>query len=173
MAGHFYAPPPTFIGGRQPYAPKLGQVQSGPVPSAPPPINRASLRIVDAWHRDDPCTIIYVCSIAPQLAAPAVPDNPPGRSFANQRVILGQWDPQHRPLPTATKVAPFIPAAAVPDNPPRFSYSIRNTILASWTPPYRPIPRLQISEIVTESEPAEDAGGANTPVRLGGMMIFG
>lgn len=140
MAGHFYPLPPTFIGGRQPYAPKLGQVQSGPAPSNPPPINRASFRIIDARHREDPWTIIDVCSIAPLLSTPAVPDNPPPRSFANQRVIFGQWELSSRPLPITTKVAPLLPAAAAPDNPPIKGYVNLGLISRQWDPPYRPLP---------------------------------
>lgn len=140
MAGHFYAPPPTFIGGRQPYAPKLGQVPSPAVSSDPPPVNRASLRIIEARYRDDPWTIISVSRIAPLLTTPAVPDNPPVSSFANQRVILGQWEPIYRPLPFTIKVAPLIPAAAVPDNPPRQSYANSQVVARAWEQPYRSLP---------------------------------
>lgn len=153
MAGHFYPPPSTFIGGRQPYAPPLGLVQSGLAPSAPPPVNRASLQIIEARYRVDPTTVIYVGSIAPLLQTPAVPDNPPPSSYANQRVILGRWELPYRPIQGVSKLAPLLAPAVTPDNPPRFGYSVRNTILASWVPPYRPIPRLQISEIVTEVAP--------------------
>lgn len=133
MAGHFYPLPPTFIGGRQPYAPKLGQVQSGPAAaSGPPPINRASFQSIDAWHRHDPCTTIYVCSIAPQLSAPAVPDNPPVRSYANQRAILGHWNPVYRPLPSTIKVAPLLPAPAAPDNAPVVNRTNLSLITRQW-----------------------------------------
>lgn len=150
MAGHFYPLPPTFIGGRQPYAPKLGQVQNGPTPSNPPPVNRASLRIIDARHREDPWTIIYVCSIAPLIAtAPAAPDSPPVRNFASQRVIFGQWEPIHRPLPSAVKVAPFVPASAAPDNPPVRTHAIQRLILGHWQPPpHQPPLPVKIASVI-------------------------
>jgi hypothetical protein len=158
MAGHFYAPPPTFIGGRQPYAPKLGQVQSGPAPSTPPlPVNRANFRIIEARYREDPWTIISLSRIAPLLTTPAVPDNPPARSFANQRVIFGQWEPIHRPLPFSIKVAPFVPAAATPDNPPRRSDANRNVILGQWIPPYQPLPRRATLAPLLPAAPVADS----------------
>lgn len=140
MAGHFYQSPPTFIGGRQPYAPPLGQVQSAPAPSNPPPINRASWRIIEARYRDDPWTIIHVCSIAPALQTPATPDNPPPRSYANQRLISGLWDIPSRPLPLGIKVAPLLPAPAAPDNAPIKGYVTLGVVTRQWDPPYRPLP---------------------------------
>jgi hypothetical protein len=160
MAGHFYPLPPAFIGGQQPYAPKLGQVPSAPALTGPPPVNRTNLRIIDARHRDDPYTIIYVCSIAPLLSTPVVPDSPPVRSFANQRVIFGQWEPIHRPLPSTIKVASFIPAAATPDSPPRRSDANPNLILAQWVAPYRSLPPR------ANSAPLLPAAVANNPPRL-------
>jgi PASTA domain-containing protein len=154
MAGHFYPLPPTFIGGQQPYAPKLGQVQSGSAPSNPPPINRASLRIIEARYREDPATVIYVSSIASQLSTPAAPDNAPVRTYANQRVILGQWDPVFRPLPYTIKIAPFIPAAAVPDNPPAQNYANRQVVARFWELPYRPLPsRVQVAPLLPAITP--------------------
>lgn len=155
MAGHFYSLPPTFIGGRQPYAPRLGQVQSEPAPSAPPPINRVHLRIVEAHYREEPNTTVFLTSIAPLLQTPAVADNPPPRSFATQRSIIGQWEPRRLPLPRSRLIAPLLPAAATPDNPPRISYANRNLIHASWITPYRLLPKrtLSVTEFVSDTTP--------------------
>lgn len=174
MRGRFYPPPPVFVGGRQPYAPRLLTPESGEVPNQPPvrtlvtlgiifaswlqpaqalprqtriapfvaaeaaatnpPYTRNAIRVIDASWRNQPWTVIYVCRIAPQLETPTTPDNPPARSDVNQRVLLGQWQVLHRPLPSAIKVAPLLLAAVVPDNPPQRSDVNRNVILRQWAP---------------------------------------
>lgn len=155
MPGYFYPLPPANIGGRQPYAPRLGQVQSGPAPSTPPPVNRASFGIIEARHREDPWTVIYVCRIAPLLSAPVEPDAPPVRTHVTQRIIAQQWQYEFRPLPTTVKVGAFAPAPTASDNPPQRSYVTLNLIARQWMPPFvNPKPRSALSvNIIPPGEP--------------------
>lgn len=231
MAGHFYPPPPTFIGGRQPYAPELWIPPSGPAPesppvrswaafnavlgthlpqpyalpatrkiaalipaaaipdappargyanfkliadqwqqielrrqarpfvaslpiiSAPPPVNRSNLRIIDALWDYDPVTVIYVNAIASIAEAPPAPDNPPTRTRVNFDTIATQWCPPPRPLLARAKIAPLLPAQIIPDAPPVRSFARFNSILQQWVPPYIPLPKLRISQGITQAPP--------------------
>lgn len=138
--GHFYPPPPTFIGGRQPYAPPLGLVQSGPVPQAPPQrgaIAVATLGIlISSWQPP------YARAQGSATIAPLIPvqtaSTPPVQNktlFA----ILGTWnlDPY---------IVISLPSAAgnvgiTPDQPPSVSQVNLNKIRASWDFPFVEPPR--------------------------------
>ncbi len=193
MAGYFYPLPPTNVGGRQPYAPRMGIAQSGETPQSPPvrslavlslilgtlapqayalpsaakiapfipaavadnpPVSRKNFEIIRAQLAYEPTTIIFVSAIAPTLQTPAIPDNPPVRTYVNFNGLITSWRTVHRSLPSTIKLAPLLPAPAVPDNPPVSSYANRNLILAQWIPPYIPLPKLQISATVTFAPPA-------------------
>jgi len=115
MAGHFYPLPPTFIGGRQPYAPKLGIAQSGP-PSQPTRALATFGIILASWSQAAPALPNQV-RIAPLVPLAAVPDAPPRLLTTNLNVILAQWQPQYAPQQSRADIAPLI-AMVTTANPP-------------------------------------------------------
>jgi hypothetical protein len=90
---HFRAPPPAFIGGRQPNAPRLGLPQSGPTPQPPPPsgaVAAASLSlIISAWQPYAPAQ--PQTRIAPLIPAAAVASQPPIRGTQNLSIVVNGW----------------------------------------------------------------------------------
>jgi hypothetical protein len=102
--------------------------------------NQATLGIIQQNCRQDPTTVIYVCSVAPLLATPPQIDNPPVQSDANFNVILNQWTTPFRLLPENVQAAPLIPPATVPDNPPIPGRQIGALIRRLWNPPPYALP---------------------------------
>jgi len=128
---HFRVPPPVFVGGRQPYAPRLGIAQSGPTPDQPPVLTRANLAIVlDSWKLPFAYPQGYQ-EIAPLVPVAAAPSGPPIRSNNLTPAILAAWVTQ----PTAISLASFA-GQLVSDQPPARTYENLTTILNAWRPPF-------------------------------------
>src|SRR5690349_7894333 len=95
MPGHFRPAPPTFIGGRQPFAPELGIPQSGPVPQAPPIRSYAAFVAIAVASLAAPPTFIggkqpYAAPLGqPQSAI--VASQPPARSSTAFWNIKSAW----------------------------------------------------------------------------------
>jgi hypothetical protein len=126
--GHYYNPPPTFVGGAQPYAPRLGVPHSASVPSAPPPQNLASYnQIIQLWW--PPARTAKglggpdAAIVPPQILAPAgVP-----------QAVLQAWayDPWIViALPSAAGAQGVQPVAP----PPPIAQAIRNFLPGLWWP---------------------------------------
>lgn len=136
--GYFYPPPPTFIGGRQPYAPPLGQIQSGPLPQAPPLRGAFALAtlgvILSTWQ-----TPFFEAQgagdIAPLLPPTPVVSQPPARSNATQAIIQSCWVADSTTLIPLCSIAPFV-AAAIAGQPPQPLPINLQTILQAWQPAF-------------------------------------
>jgi hypothetical protein len=131
--GHFYPQLPTNIGGKQPYAPRLGVVPSAPVVANQLKPSNVWFSTVLAIHRNQPWTLIYTASIAPLLATPPTIDNPPPRSNANLNVIARSWLAREPWRDTTDYVAPFAPAPVISPPPVKTLENV-NTIRA-WNNP--------------------------------------
>src|SRR5437868_1037945 len=88
MPGFFYPPPPAYVGGRQPHAPRLGLVQSGPTPDAPPVRTFVTLGIILAACAPAAYALPASARIAPFVPAPAA-SAPLPVSQVNFRIIEG------------------------------------------------------------------------------------
>lgn len=134
MAGFFYAPPPARIGGSQPYAPKLGIVQSGAAPEAPPirgPLALATLALVVSAWAPQPVRAQSSAKIAPLIStvAPAVPYS---RDLQN-RIVRDVWNQSVLVVLGGTQVAPLIAETPVVDSPPLTNRANINLLIGSWT----------------------------------------
>ncbi len=133
--GYFYQPPPTFIGGAQPYAPRLGIVQGGPAPQAPPPRGAVALAtlgvILSAWQPPF-FEAQGAGDIAPLIQTTAAPSGPPVVTGVILRSIVDQWQPGWYG-PPQTRTASILPI--VNSAPPRTSVNL-STVLQSWQPPF-------------------------------------
>lgn len=131
MSGYFYGPPPTFIGGRQPYAPKLGLAQSGPdAVASQVPINRASLAIVDAaWRAEN------LPHIRGEYFAPTLPiiSQPPPISRAALWNIDAKWREDIITVISLSSLAPQGEAETA-DAPPVRDGQNLNLVLRAWEP---------------------------------------
>lgn len=134
MAGPFYPPPPVFIGGRQPHAPRDIVPHSGPTPQPPPllaPIVAATFGVIISSWTPGP----QLPQRAPNLiqSGPAVASQPPP-PINLQGFIAQQWQDRvttvvYAPQIAATSIAPQpTPSIALP-------YAIR----AAWEPPPLPL----------------------------------
>lgn len=133
--GYFYPPPPPLIGGKQPYAPALGLVQSGPVPQAPPlrgAIAVATFGIILSSWQPSFLPVQGAGHIAPLLQAAAGVSQPPPLNRSAQSVIQAAWQQDPTTIISLTSVAPF---AAGPVTPPQPSGVNLQLILQAWQPP--------------------------------------
>lgn len=131
--GYFYPPPPLFIGGKQPYAPPLGIVQSGPVPQAPPqrgPIALATLGVlISSWQ--PPFQQAQGASdIAPIIQTPAAPSQPPAPRNAALFNILGAW--QQDPITIVSLPSAAGNVGVTPDQPQPVGRVNFDIIRRSW-----------------------------------------
>lgn len=115
-AGNFYPQPPVFIGGRQPYAPRLG-IPVSYVPDNPPrfaPIDPATRRLIrESWEPLPPPP----WQRRPTVTASYVSDNPPLRGplgLAQSFLLRQTWEPGPPPI----QRRPTVTASYVSDNPP-------------------------------------------------------
>lgn len=133
-AGHFYAPPPVFIGGRQPYAPRLGLPQSVPGLTIPPARSFVSLGIVHSWWTHDPITTVWLTSIAPFLAEPGPP---PKRTLHAFFSIRETWNPPTPLVPKRVAVASILATPPAIDAPPPQNLAAYYALRRLWDPlPY-------------------------------------
>lgn len=132
MAGYFYPPPPSQIGGSQPFAPRLGIVQSGPTPQAPPlrgPIALATLAVIaSAWTPSD-----VRAQTAPKIAPliSVLTGGPP--PIVRQPHIVASWSQDPVTVLYLTQIAANIVAL---DAPPVRTYVNSSIIRAAWDPPW-------------------------------------
>jgi hypothetical protein len=134
MAGYFYAPPPSRIGGSQPYAPRLGLVQSGPN-QAPPlrgPLAVATLAVLIAAWKPPFVQAQGSADFAPTL--PVTASNPP--PSLQQPHIIGSW---YQDAVTVLHLSQLAATFISADPPPASSKVNSNTIRAAWTPPWVPV----------------------------------
>lgn len=148
--GYFYGQPPTFIGGRQPYAPKLGSAQSGPTPDAPPARSMAVLGIIVAAWRADPPQHIWANDFAPTL--PVVSQPPPLTRTALWN-IDAKWREDVITVISLSSMAAQEEAQAT-DAPPVRDWKNLNLVMRTWEP--RALPP-QISPKAIISGPTPDA----------------
>ena len=131
MSSNFYPPPPVFIGGRQPYQPKLGLAQSGPVPQAPPIRAAAAVLalLVQSWQ-PAAYALPQRTQIAPLIPAAAQSSSPPALAGTNLSIVIRAWDAPQNQLQFRPGMAPNAPAqSAQPLKPPTANQSI---IGAAW-----------------------------------------
>lgn len=138
MPGHFFPAPPTFIGGRQPYAPKDGIAQSGPVPQAPPIRSYAAFVAIAVASLAGPPTFIggkqpYAAPLG-QSQSGAVASQPPASSYAPNVAIA--WLPP--PPAFVGGDQPYGPQlgqvqSAPVSGPPPLTQVTLGIIRAAWT----------------------------------------
>lgn len=139
MAGHFYKLPPTFIGGRQPYAPQLGVAQSGPVPDDPPPLSRVMLGVALAAWIPAAYALPSAAKIAPLIPAEAVASQPPPNR-AHLSIIHSHWTRDPITVISLTSVASVLATPPQIDAPPVKTSTNLNAIVNQWYTPFRPLP---------------------------------
>lgn len=153
--GHFYNLPPAFIGGAQPYAPRLGIPQSGPAPTPPPP-NQAAIYqlILSIWW---PPTRSTKSHGGPDIVPP-VSSVPPAITIPS--AIFAWW--AHDPMTIITlPSAAGAPGPPPPDQPPPVSQANMAVILKNWDlgpqilPP-RPTMAALIPLVVPDAPPVND-----------------
>jgi hypothetical protein len=124
--GYFYQLPPVYTGGTQPYAPPPGLVQSGPLPTPPPPNTPAPLNtILSIW---------YPPGRAPKYMGDFTPVPPlPSTNYQMQSIVSAWWqlDPP---------IIIDLPSAAgnvglVSSNAPTVSPATLMSIIRTWDPP--------------------------------------
>lgn len=132
-----WAPPdPTFIGGRQAFAPRLGIPQSGPTPSQPPAKTNVFFTIRDAWN-PAAYALPQAGEIAGVLATAEVASQPPPLNLGAYYEIRRLWDQQPYALPEGASFAPLAPAPITADAPPVQSLAAFYAIRQLWEPqPY-------------------------------------
>jgi hypothetical protein len=143
MPGFFYPPPPAYVGGRQPHAPRLGLVQSGPTPDAPPVRTFVTLGIILAACAPAAYALPASARIAPFVPAPAA-SAPLPVSQVNFRIIEGLLRADAWTSIQLCSIAPTLqtPATpATPDNPPVRTATNFNTILRQWDRPHAQLPQ--------------------------------
>jgi hypothetical protein len=136
VAGYFYPLPPAFIGGRQPYAPKLGIAQSGP-PSQPTRALATLGIILASWAQAAPALPKQV-KIAPLIPVAAAAANPPytRKQFES---IDAAWRADVTTVITLTSIAPSAEPPPDPDVAPIKGYKTVDLILGQWKArEYRP-----------------------------------
>lgn len=140
MAGYFYPPPPSRIGGNQPYAPKLGIAQSGPTPDAPPirgPLALATLALVVSSWTPQPVRAQTSASIAPLIPAVVVSTQVPFSQQAQLKTIYDAWTASSVVVLGGSQVAPLLATPPTIDNPPPSTNINFNVLVRSWQPlPY-------------------------------------
>ena len=137
MAGWFYPPPPPFVGGRQPNAPKDGIPVSG-LPPPPPMVNGSHFTaILNNWLPGPPPVQAQRSPVSYILPAPSQP--PVTTRNLNAQIIRSTWDvPVWWPLPAAMPLA----SGAFPPVP---NASVLSTIRASWElPVWWPLPSVKV-----------------------------
>lgn len=134
--GIYHTPPPRFIGGAQPYAPKLGLPQSGPTPQAPPlrgPMQLVALYTLVASWQPKPFYVQGAGTLAPNIQAVVVTP-PPLKSFRYE-IIRAAWNATQPAMLVELESSATIGA---PDQPPASSAVNLSTVIASWRPPIFP-----------------------------------
>lgn len=163
MPGHFYPPPPTFIGGTQPYAPRLGISQSGPVPQAPPlrgPIALATFGLLLAAWQPPFVKAQGSAQIAPLLPVAAVASNAPPPNGIWLRTVIEQWQPKWS-SPQQVDVAPTLPRV---DTAPAPSQAL-SRVFATWqVDPYIQIGLTSVAPFATQA--TSDAPPVTSGVNL-------
>jgi hypothetical protein len=160
MPGYFYPAPPAFIGGRQPYAPRLGQPPGSPGDRQTRTYVTLAI-IMAAWT---PPAFHYLppqTRIAPFLTPPGPP--PPTNS-AQLLSIIRQWDPRPFYLPEPVEIASQSPAPAAPSQPPPPSATIW-TIRSAWEPATLPLPRAPQTPQAAPSQPPPLSAAIWTTIR--------
>jgi hypothetical protein len=152
MAGFFYTPPPTNIGGSQPFAPRLGQPQSGPIPQSPPQrgaIALATVGVLLASWATQPQPQQKYARIAPLIPAAAIAKTPVNNSV-NLRIIADQWTQAQVVVLPASEIAPLLTAPVTPDVAPLLTGTNLSLVLQQWLPGPNPQQRLPV---LTQSGP--------------------
>jgi hypothetical protein len=124
MAGAFYPPPPPFIGGTQPDAPRLGLAQSGPTPQPPPisgPLVAATFALLIASWTPGP----QLPQGSPKFTYPVV-SPPPVKTTSLLSAIRSTWEPPFIVPQVGANIAPILPIVSQPPPVGRTS-SIRQT----------------------------------------------
>lgn len=150
-ANNFYPPPPVFIGGRQPYQPKLGVPQSGPAPQAPP-IRAAAVLLSILAQSWQPAAYALPprVQIAPLVAAPSAP---PARSNSALSLIIRSWDAQTNSVAGPVEIAASL-AAAAPSAPPAKQAKVYQSIIASsWDVDVQTVIALSSAALASIDEP--------------------
>lgn len=140
MAGYFYPPPPSRIGGNQPYAPKLGIAQSGPSPDAPPlrgPLALATLALVVGAWTPQPVRVQTSANIAPLIPVAVASTQVPYSRLVQDRTIIDAWNQSTLVVLGGNQVAPLLFVPPQIDNPPPSTNTNLNVLIRSWQPiPY-------------------------------------
>lgn len=131
MSGYFYPLPPTQIGGRQPYAPRLGRIESGPTPESAPVRSFAALGILLASWAPAVLALPQAARIAPLIPASSPPDNPPPVRRLTS-IIDAQWDQLPITVIYVSSIAPTLTTPVAPDNAPVRSDAQLNCLLGTW-----------------------------------------
>ena len=136
MAGHFYPPPPPFVGGSQPNARHNDIPQSGPAPQAAPglgPMLAATFAVIlSNWIPGPPLPQGSPRFFVPP--PPAAPSQPRPVSQVNAQIIRAAWDqpPPWWPLPGLQKLPVSGPNVSIP-NPP-YSTAGLDLVINQWWP---------------------------------------
>lgn len=110
----FYPPPPVFIGGAQPFAPRLGIAQSGPTPQPPPirgPLVAATFALLIGSWTPGP----QPAQGSPRFVRPPPPviSQPPVKTNALLGVIRSTWELPFVLPQVGADVAPLLPAPVI------------------------------------------------------------
>jgi hypothetical protein len=135
--GYYYPPPPVSIGGAQPYAPRLGIAQSGPVPQAPPQrgsIALATLGVILASWQPPFFVAQGAGDIAPTIPAPAVANPPLMQNRAIQTILQSSWQADPTTVVSLCSVAAFATPPVI-SQPPAVTGVNLQTILQTWQQP--------------------------------------
>jgi len=136
--GFFYVPPPTFVGGRQPYAPPNGLVQSGIAPQAAPNIGSIDSRVLNVLLRSWLPDVVWVQGLDEMAPISSNPSPPaPGPvipiSVAQQMALRMAWEPPYFPPPMGAQIAwlPTLATAAFMPNLVGLSLADAQALLAA------------------------------------------
>lgn len=140
MAGYFYAPPPARVGGSQPYAARLGIVQSGPTSDNPPRRSFATLGVILAACAPASYALPKAATIAPLIPAAAGTANVP-YTRASQAIIQSLWQQDPCTVIHMCSIAAFQAAPAAPDNAPTFSRTNLALVARQWDIYPLPLPK--------------------------------
>jgi hypothetical protein len=132
MAGAFYPPPPVFIGGAQPYAPRLGKAQSGPAPQPPPisgPMVAATFALLIGSWTPGP----QPAQGSPRFVRPPpqVISPPPVKTNALSSVIRSTWELPFVLPQVGADIAPLLPAPVISPHLPAANAVLR-LIVDAW-----------------------------------------
>jgi hypothetical protein len=163
--GFFYTPPPRFIGGRQPFAPALGQPQSGPVPGQPipcGPLSAANLSVISRSWQPRFFQFQTSAEIAPLLPAAAAATPPPLPSRVPYDVAIRAYADSKWTLIYTASIAPILAVPPQIDNPPPSSNAALFSIIGSWRKdPNRPPPLLGVGAFSVVAPPSPPPPSSN------------